>query len=158
MLTWWHWAPATPETLTPSSPAGWDNWAVWFSYGWKKYYFININLIVLLSVLLLHQRHLCGWNVHLLWTRWELPTGPCYKGHNSYRSPVLLHSVLTAETWINVMNPFMSTCVCLYRGCSVCVNTTPVERAVTSVVLVTTSSHGNQEPYPRETPVKVRDI
>lgn len=37
-------------------------------------------------------------------------------------------------------------------------NTTPVERAVTSVALVTTSSHGNQEPYPRETPVKVRDV
>lgn len=49
-------------------------------------------------------------------------------------------------------------CVCLYRGCSVCVSTTPVERAVTSVALVSTSSHGNQEPYPRETPVKVRDI
>lgn len=45
---------------------------------------------------------------------------------------------------------------CVNRNCSVCVNTIPVVRAVTSVVLVTTSSHGNQEPFPKETHVKVR--
>lgn len=47
-------------------------------------------------------------------------------------------------------------CVLVCRSCNVCVNTTPVERAVTSVAPVTTKCHGNQEPSPRETHVKVR--
>lgn len=46
--------------------------------------------------------------------------------------------------------------VCVSRNCSVCVNTIPVVRAVMSVVLVTTSSHGNLEPFLREIHVKVR--
>lgn len=29
MLTWWHWVYATPETLTPLSPGGWDKQIVW---------------------------------------------------------------------------------------------------------------------------------
>ena len=47
--------------------------------------------------------------------------------------------------------------MCVHRSCNVCVNTTPVERAVMTVALVITSNHGNQEPSPRETPVKVRN-
>lgn len=45
--------------------------------------------------------------------------------------------------------------VCVNRNCTVCVNTTPVERAAMSVALATISSHGNQERFTRETRVKV---
>lgn len=47
--------------------------------------------------------------------------------------------------------------VCVHRNCSVCVNTIPVVRAVMSVVLDTTNSHGNLEPFLREIHVKVRN-
>lgn len=68
--------------------------------------------------------------------------------------------ICTAVEWLKFFHGCQPVCGCvyLYRSCSVYVNTIPVERAVTSVALVTTSSHGNQEPYPRETPVKVSDV
>lgn len=72
-----------------------------------------------------------------------------------YLYTIYLFTCTPAHLW-SVLTGGENVSVCVNRNCSVCVNTIPVVRAVTSVVLVTTSSHGNQEPFLRETHVKVR--
>lgn len=80
----------------------------------------------------------------------------CTPAHLLTCSPVHLFTerLYTCGVFWQVMK--MVLCGCVNRNCSVCVNTTLVERAVTSVAPVTTNSHGNQEPFQRETLVKVR--